>query len=66
MIFVANQNGSHNWREAMKTEDFLQGTELLWHTVCDYDKPESERSGQKAFPERLIDPIGEGFLRLKA
>ena len=43
MIFVANQNGSHNWREAMKTEDFLQGTELLWHTVCDYDKPESER-----------------------
>lgn len=38
MIFVANQNGSHNWREAMRIEDFLAGTELLWHTVCDYDK----------------------------
>ncbi|HBN73999.1 MAG TPA: Zn-dependent hydrolase [Sutterella sp.] len=38
MIFVANQNGSHNWREAMKIEDFMQGTELLWHTVCDFDK----------------------------
>ncbi len=37
MIFVANQNGSHNWREAMKLEDFIQGAELLWHTVCDYD-----------------------------
>lgn len=38
MIFVANQNGSHNWREAMRIDDFLAGTELLWHTVCDYDK----------------------------
>jgi len=27
----------------MKIEDFLQGTELLRHTVCDYDKPWSER-----------------------
>ncbi len=38
MIFVANQNGSHNWREAMKIDDFMAGTELLWHTVCDFDK----------------------------
>lgn len=38
MIFVANQNGSHNWKEAMKLEDFIRGAELLWHTVCDYDK----------------------------
>lgn len=38
MIFVANQNGSHNWREAMELDDFMNGCELLWHTVCDYDK----------------------------
>ena len=41
MIFVANQNGSHNWREAMRTDDFLAGCELLWHTVCDFDKQAS-------------------------
>jgi len=38
MIFVANQNGSHNWREEMKIEDFMNGAELLWHVVCDFDK----------------------------
>lgn len=38
MIFVANQNGSHNWREEMKLDDFMNGCELLWHTVCDFDK----------------------------
>lgn len=38
MIFVANQNGSHNAREAMKIEDFMAGCELLWHTVCDFDR----------------------------
>lgn len=38
MIFVANQNGSHNWREEMRIEDFMQGCEVLWHAVCDFDK----------------------------
>lgn len=36
MIFVANQNGSHNPHEAMKTEDFMQGSEVLWHAVKDF------------------------------
>ena len=37
MIFVANQNGSHNPYEAMKIEDFMKGVNVLWHTVRDYD-----------------------------
>ena len=37
MIFVANQNGSHNPYEAMKMEDFMKGVNVLWHTVRDYD-----------------------------
>ena len=37
MIFVANQNGSHNPYEAMKIEDFMKGVSVLWHTVRDYD-----------------------------
>lgn len=36
MIFVANQMGSHNPREAMRIEDFLSGAELLLHAVVDY------------------------------
>lgn len=36
MIFVANQMGSHNPREAMRIEDFLSGAELLMHAVVDY------------------------------
>ena len=37
MIFVANQNGSHNPYEALKMEDFMKGVNVLWHTVRDYD-----------------------------
>lgn len=37
MIFVANQNGSHNPYEEMKLEDFMQGVALLWHTVEVFD-----------------------------
>ena len=39
MIFVANQNGSHNPYEAMKIEDFMKGVNVLWHAVRDYDAP---------------------------
>lgn len=35
MIFVANQNGSHNPHEAMKMEDFLQGCYILLHAVLE-------------------------------
>ena len=38
MIFVANQNGSHNPHEAMLLEDFMKGVELLQHTVLDFDQ----------------------------
>lgn len=37
MIFVANQLGSHNPHEAMKLEDFMQGTDILWAAVSHYD-----------------------------
>lgn len=37
MIFVANQNGSHNPYEEMKLEDFMKGANLLWHTVEQFD-----------------------------
>lgn len=37
MIFIANQNGSHNPHEAMQIEDFLRGAELLCRTVEDFD-----------------------------
>lgn len=37
MIFVANQNGSHNPYEEMKMEDFMQGTDVLWHAVKTFD-----------------------------
>lgn len=33
MIFVANQDGSHNPNEKMKIEDFMQGAEVLWKAV---------------------------------
>lgn len=33
MIFVANQNGSHNHKEAMQIDDFLQGCEILRNAV---------------------------------
>jgi N-carbamoyl-L-amino-acid hydrolase len=33
MIFIRNQHGSHNPREAMEMEDFLIGAELLRRTL---------------------------------
>mgnify|MGYP000020695180 FL=1 len=38
MIFIANQNGSHNPHEAMKLEDFMAGTAVLWNTVKRFDE----------------------------
>ena len=35
MIFVRNDNGSHNPNEAMSTDDFLLGCEALWQTILD-------------------------------
>ena len=35
MIFVRNANGSHNPNEAMEIDDFLSGTELLYHALVD-------------------------------
>lgn len=37
MLFVANQNGSHNPHEAMRISDFLSGAEILMHAVVVYD-----------------------------
>lgn len=36
MIFVANQDGSHNPHEKMKIEDFIQGADVLWNAVKDF------------------------------
>jgi N-carbamoyl-L-amino-acid hydrolase len=33
MIFIRNENGSHNPREAMQLDDFMKGTELLYHAI---------------------------------
>ena len=33
MIFIRNENGSHNPDESMDFEDFLAGAELLYHTL---------------------------------
>ena len=38
MIFVANQNGSHNPQEAMELEDFLAGVNVLTAAVIDFDR----------------------------
>lgn len=38
MIFVANQDGSHNPHEKMKLEDFLLGTEVLATSIMTYDE----------------------------
>ena len=38
MIFVANQNGSHNPHERMKLEDFMLGTEVLATAIMTYDE----------------------------
>lgn len=37
MIFVANQNGSHNPYEAMELRDFMVGVKLLWSAVEHFD-----------------------------
>ena len=34
MIFVRNENGSHNPLEAMAIEDFLDGAAILTHWLC--------------------------------
>ncbi|NNK96840.1 MAG: Zn-dependent hydrolase [Desulfobacterales bacterium] len=31
MIFIRNENGSHNPEESMEIEDFIKGTEILYH-----------------------------------
>ena len=38
MIFVANQDGSHNWKEKMKLDDFMLGTEVLFTAISTFDK----------------------------
>ena len=35
MIFVRNEHGSHNPHEAMEIDDFMRGTELLYHALVD-------------------------------
>ena len=35
MIFVRNQNGSHNPNEAMEISDFMQGAELLYESLLE-------------------------------
>ena len=37
MIFVANQDGSHNWKEKMKLDDFMLGTEVLFTAISTFD-----------------------------
>ena len=34
MIFVRNQNGSHNPREAMELDDFMDGANLMFAAVA--------------------------------
>ncbi|MEG0821198.1 MAG: Zn-dependent hydrolase [Burkholderiaceae bacterium] len=38
MIFVRNQNGSHNPFEAMQADDFMAGCELLWQTAIRFEE----------------------------
>jgi len=35
MIFIRNDHGSHNPKEAMEIDDFMKGTELLYHALGD-------------------------------
>ena len=35
MIFVRNENGSHNPNEAMDLDDFMIGCEVLWRAITD-------------------------------
>ncbi len=38
MLFIANQNGSHNPREAMKTEDLFLAARVMTRAVLDFDQ----------------------------
>ncbi len=40
MLFIANQNGSHNPREAMKTDDLLLAARVMTQAVADFDQPD--------------------------
>lgn len=42
MIFVRNQNGSHNPFEAMRAEDFMAGCELLWQAATRFEEKADE------------------------
>jgi N-carbamoyl-L-amino-acid hydrolase len=35
MLFVRNEHGSHNPKEAMAMDDFLRGAEVLWRALRD-------------------------------
>ncbi len=35
MIFIRNENGSHNPKEAMDLDDFMKGAELLYHALLE-------------------------------
>ena len=35
MIFIRNENGSHNPKEAMELDDFMKGAELLYHALLE-------------------------------
>ena len=37
-LVVANQDGSHNWKEKMKLDDFMLGTEVLFTAISTFDK----------------------------
>lgn len=38
MVFVANQNGSHNPDEAMEMDDFLAGAAVLKEAICRFEE----------------------------
>jgi N-carbamoyl-L-amino-acid hydrolase len=42
MIFVRNQNGSHNPLEAMRPDDFMAGCELLWRLTVHFEEDRGE------------------------
>ena len=37
MIFVANQNGSHNPNEALDMKDFVLGADMIRRAVLDFE-----------------------------
>ncbi|MEN3367368.1 MAG: beta-ureidopropionase / N-carbamoyl-L-amino-acid hydrolase [Burkholderiales bacterium] len=39
MIFIRNEHGSHNPREAMESDDFIAGTNLLYHAIMELQPP---------------------------